>query len=200
MTMLNWYKGMIAILLIFLGCVNTGVSDKTGSSTDSSIGRIVANTTDTGSCSHLANFPESLSQMHQNPKVILDGKDSCLFPLIDSIASRYAFDGSIEYLQTLDTICSVSDGYVADYLSSAVSTVYMARPLEVIRYLYAVKGEEKAGLRQHLIYLMRDMIYHADESGKHYADSLANATVPLLTPGEKGYFSAMRSEWEQENK
>lgn len=68
-------------------------------------------------CTIASNLKDYKDSLIQNPKIILNGNDSCVIHLLDQIKFNiYNSQNSLEYYDLLEAISRISDGYISDYL------------------------------------------------------------------------------------
>jgi hypothetical protein len=150
-------------------------------------------------CRLLATFPNSLSEIAQNPRLLINGEDSCVLGILDSVAGRFISEGDSVYIGCLDRIADVSDGYVSEYLSDVLVKLFRERPAELMRYLYRHRTGDTSHLEKHLIWALRDNIsYPASASlTANQIDSIVDGQTSgkALAVPEKHYLLELRVRW-----
>jgi hypothetical protein len=147
-------------------------------------------------CRMLGHATSSLDTLRRWPRTLLTGgSDTCIIALLDSLADAFERSGDAAYLEVLDSIHAVDDGYVAEYVSEVVARAARARFAMVFEYLFerrmAVPPLEQAltdGLRQ---------TASTDEQGRHeslLAIIRSAMSVAELDPLRRAYLDRLLRE------
>lgn len=154
-------------------------------------------------CELLQRYPESMERIYENP-LLLKGiqDDSCFFALADTIVNTFSATGDVRHIQCLDAIASVSDGFVAEYMSDAAVSIFLRRSIDMIKYLHGHDEYGREGLEESLIIGMRGEIHYPASTTplKAEIDSITDADLHsnLLSPKEKEYLRALHQQWQKE--
>lgn len=74
-------------------------------------------------------------------KIIAQGKDECVLEIVDSLTIKFITTSDKKYLQCLDTICQISDGYLKEHLWSIGKLMFYKNFSPFFEYLYERKNE-----------------------------------------------------------
>ena len=68
-------------------------------------------------CYVASNIDEHLEELTADPKKFINGSedDNCVLAIIDAISEKAIEKGQAEYLDALNAIANISDGYVSEY-------------------------------------------------------------------------------------
>lgn len=147
-------------------------------------------------CETLAGFPRSMDILQNKTREVLNGDDSCVLSLMDSIYLSYIATGDEKFMEGLKSIGGVSDGYVGEYLMDVMVDVFMKRPVGCIQFLHRSDTGE---LRQQLIWGMNRMIFNPSGIiiSRKEIDSVVDAQLrgTELSRPEKRYLSNLRKDW-----
>jgi len=147
-------------------------------------------------CETLAGFPKSLDVLCSRTREVLNGDDSCVLTLVDSVCQSYITTGNEKFMEGMKSIAGVSDGYISEYLTDVMRETFMKRPVGCIQFLHQ---SDTGRLRQYLIWGMNMMIFNPSGIiiSRQEIDSVVDAQLrgTELSRPEKRYLSNLRKEW-----
>ena len=118
----------------------------------------------TYTCKMIRNYPDSLVLGGDiRYRELLNGADSCVLEIIDTLFYDYTNTGKEEYMVIIDSICKYSDGYISEALQINFDSLFLKTPVNLIRYLSSKKNDSITN---------RFLIWHFEliNTDKQYAD------------------------------
>lgn len=80
--------------------------------------------------------------------------DSCSLLLIDSLKGKFFSTSKYKYLDAIDKIALISDGYVSEVLDDAIEYLTINKTNELLSYLCSCKNNLKGGVEKFLLQIL----------------------------------------------
>lgn len=84
----------------------------------------------------------NLKIIQSNVKDILKGKDECVLRLLDSLTNKAITAKKEQYFETLDSICTVRDGYVSEYYWEIGQKLFNDNFIGFFNYIYKNRNKK----------------------------------------------------------
>lgn len=94
-------------------------------------------------CEAARSLPGSLDRIFDEPADYVAG-DSCMSELLGAIVERFVRDGDDKYLDALDALSKHADSRATEVFGDALIDLFRARPVELVKHLYALQGDATA--------------------------------------------------------
>lgn len=143
-------------------------------------------------CKILDGFPESIREINGNSRLVLNGDDSCVLRLLDSLSGRFVADQENVYMAALDSLARVSDGYVSEYFGFVSYELYKGALPKYIEYLQSVK--DKSRLRGFLVEGIEATLDTDSKPDKRLEEIRKIFTDANLPPQQKEYVEKILQE------
>ena len=117
---------------------------------------------DTLACAVLRDWPASQTSIPGNARRIVQGEDTCVLQLIDTVVAL-ARNGRLGMVY-LDTISTVSDGYVSEDLQAIMGPFFHDAGRSLIEYL--ASSPKSKVMRWLLVLSLRDELADSDDRNK----------------------------------
>jgi hypothetical protein len=120
----------INLLIIFIVVLQTSLYCITTKSQTSSISQIDV-------CKLLENVPKNISFIMSNShQITIEQQENCILDLVDSLTQYYIKTENSKYLIALDSLCSNSDGDLAEYFDEIFIKIFYNNFKSFMLYLY----------------------------------------------------------------
>jgi len=127
---------LLFVLIMVLGC--NVQSSQSNSEEELMYNEITINES---LCSAVKNIEKHLSKIIDNSKsYIKNQEDKCVLALLDTISKKAINDKDIQYIEALEAICKVSDGYVSEALMEIARVQFYDNFNNLITYCYSERN------------------------------------------------------------
>ncbi len=93
-------------------------------------------------CEIMKNVDKNLDVIKKKPREILNGDDNCVLRLLDSLTYKFINKKDMMYLEVLDSICQVADGYVGEAYWDIGIELFYKNFKGYFQYLYRHQNTE----------------------------------------------------------
>lgn len=105
-------------------------------------------------CLLLSTFPDSIGFISGHARAVLDGDDSCVLRLLDTIVGTYNLGHDKLYIRIFDSLCQVSDGYTAEAAVELSGRLFVESTRQYMDYLVDLDRRDAA--IRYLMYFFKD--------------------------------------------
>ena len=95
--------------------------------------------------------PLNADLIKHNAKAIIKGKDACVLSLIDSVSHYILKRKDFAFIECLDSLYSVSDGYVSEYFLEIGTKLFYKKFGLIIKYAYKEKYNPQGSIEKLVI-------------------------------------------------
>ena len=134
----------------------------------------------------MKNIEKNLDVIRKNADEILKGYDNCVIALMDSLTLKFIKSNELKYIETLDSICRVSDGYVGEILAEECEELFYKNFKGFFQYLYRHRNDNNCFENQLVWEISLEMNMAEDrEKAKREVDSYLKDKIRELKLSER---------------
>lgn len=112
-------------------------------------------------CKYLENVEANLDRIVSDAN-LLQGNDTCVLRILDSLSGRFRTDGSAKFGRCFLTLAGRSDGYVADYCSTELASQFVAIPDSLLVAICSLPPSEARVVKKLLLSGIRGEVDYPD--------------------------------------
>ncbi|EQB63652.1 MAG: hypothetical protein RBG1_1C00001G1231 [candidate division Zixibacteria bacterium RBG-1] len=150
-------------------------------------------------CEILKNIDGNLDVIERNADKIILGNDNCVLDLLDSLTYKFVNNNEMKYIEALDSICQVADGYVGEAYWDIGREIFHKNFKGYFKYLYDHRSKNDC-MEKRLIDGVSFEIHMAEdrENAKQEIDAfLRNKIIELkLTESEIEYLKKLQARFD----